>query len=424
MKRQLEGNVRRKELAMRNRRGTWMVLLFAMMLVTASCGNDDEGADGRAGAGATGEPFRVGYVTDLSGIARDSYAPVLEGFQLYVEQLNAEGGIDGHPIEVVVRDDESSQDRSVAAATELATRENVTAIFGLSLSSTHQAVFEAMEREEIPVVTGFSGIASTLPPEPAPFGYTAGNVDSVIGTVGGEMMPDVLDSGRLVCTTIDTVGGVQGCENTEKAARESGFDIGDRVVFPIAAQDFAPIARDIVGSDPEVVIGHFGSFWHQNMLIALRTEGYEGPYVATPWGTSEASLREGAATGGGDGGVFFYTRWAVVDEDAPGMGDLRAAAEEFGTDFELQNPHVQGWALARIAHEALAACGFPCLGPDFKNALQDVEVDFDGLTGGPMQFAADDHHGPSWWRLYRLGDDGETLEPIGDWQEQPPSGGG
>lgn len=409
------------------------VLMFIAALVATACagaGDDAPGpdagdspgqADDTVPAEADGDPYILGYVTDLSGIARDSYAPVLEGFELYFDSLNAEGGIDGHPVEVVVRDDESTGDRSVSGAIELVTREDAIAIFGLSLSSTHQAVFDALEEEQVPVITGFSGVDSTLPSEPATLGFTAGNVAGVVGTVGGEFISEVADEGTVVCTTIDTVGGVQGCENSENVASEAGFDVGGRVVFPIAATDFGPIARDIIGNNPNVVIGHYGSSWHQRMIAALRAEGYEGPYVAAPWGTSEQSLQAGVESGGVGEGVFFYTRYAVANDDAEGVAAFREAAEEHGTDFELQNPHLQGWGLARIAHETLGECGYPCSSSDFAEALTSVEVDMNGITGGPISFSEDDHHGTSWWRLYEV-ESGGTLTPATDWLEhQPPS---
>jgi branched-chain amino acid transport system substrate-binding protein len=386
-------------------------LAAAVTLLAAACGGG--GGDGQGTDEPTGEPFKVGYLTDLSGVFKDLFGPTIEGFQLYIQALNDAGGIDGHPVEVVVRDDQATPDRAVSLAIDLATRAEVSAIFGLSGTPTHQPVYDEMEREEVPVVTGFSGIDSPLPPAQA-FAYSAGLVAPIIGDAGGEFVEQVAPGEQLVCVTFETPGGIAGCEATEAYAQERGFSVG-RVVFPVEATDYAPIAQDVLGESPSIVIGHFGSSQHARLIVALRQQGYEGPYIVTPWGTSEDSIIQAASSGGVGEGIFFYTRYVVVNEEVPGMVALRGAADQYGTNYPLQNTHVQGWVLAMIAHRALEACGFPCSPADFDEALQGLELDTEGLTGGPIAFSAEDHYGTSWWRLYELDLEGQRFDPAGDW---------
>jgi branched-chain amino acid transport system substrate-binding protein len=411
---------------------TLIALVLAALFVAAGCGDDDDGGNGGGGAANTnaadrpeGRPYKLGYVTDLSGPLRESYSPTLEGFQLYVQQLNDNGGIDGHPVDVVVRDDSLNADTAVSASEELANQENVSGIFGLSLSSTHEAVYAAMERAEVPVVSGFSGIASALPPA-QPFAYSAGTIFEVAGQAAGRFTTQLADEGKLVCVTFESVGGIAACDANEAAAREAGLE-AERVVFPVETREFTSIGSDIADRDPSVVIGHYGSEQNVGVIAALRRAGYEGPYVAANYGVTEDALRRGMDAGGSQENTYMFGRFASIDDDEQGVTQLKAAAESFGTDFELSNAHVSGWGLARVAEEALTKCGFPCSPADLDRALQDLQVDTQGITGGPIAFQGRDHYGESFWRMHQFDSGEDAFVVEGDWIGLPPraeAGGG
>lgn len=368
---------------------------------------------------ASGDPYRIGYVTDLSGPLSGSYSPTVEGFQLYIDNLNANGGIDGHPVEVLVRDDELNAEIAVAATIELVTRENVIGIFGLSLSSTHQPVYEAMQAEQVPVVTGFSGIASALPPA-QDYAFSAGTIFEVAGEAAGQFTPTIVpDGGTLVCVTFESVGGIAACDHHEAAAQDAGFDT-ERVVFPVATREFASIAETIVSSTPDIVAGHYGSEQNVGVIAALRQAGYTGPYLIANYGVTEADVRRGMQAAGSQENIFLFGRYAMIDESTPGVDELEAVAEQFGTEFELSNAHVSGWGIARVAHEALAACGFPCDGEGLNSALQGLTVDMQGVTGGPIEYTETDHYGTSYWRLNEFSPEEDEFAPIGDWLSHPP----
>jgi ABC-type branched-subunit amino acid transport system substrate-binding protein len=397
---------------------TLVVLALVAALMAAGCGDDEEASNGGGADRPSGQPYDIGYITDLSGPLRESYSPTLEGFQLYMQQRNSEGGIDGHAVNTIVRDDGLDANAAVSAAVELARQENVSGIFGLSLSSTHEAVYAAMERARVPVVTGFSGIAAALPPA-EPFAYSAGTLFEVAGQAAGRFTSQIADGGTLVCVTFESVGGIAACEGNEAVAREAGFEI-ERVVFPVDAREFTSIGSEIAGRDPDVVVGHYGSEQNVGVIAALRQAGYDGPYVVANYGATEQAIERGMQAAGSTESIYMFGRYASIDEETDQKAELEEAADEFGTDFDLSNAHLAGWALARVAHEALAQCGFPCDSTALDESLQDLSVEMDGLTGGPVVFTADDHYGESFWRLYRFDADEDAFVPEGDWVSLPP----
>src|SRR5688572_17761834 len=49
----------------------------------------------------TSEPYVIGLTGDLSGPSAGTYKPLAEGARIYIDALNAKGGINGHQIKLV-----------------------------------------------------------------------------------------------------------------------------------------------------------------------------------------------------------------------------------------------------------------------------------------------------------------------------------
>src|SRR5690349_3603849 len=60
-------------------------------------------------------PIRIGLTVPLTGNYQALGTGDQQGAQIAVEQINADGGIDGRKIELVVKDDKTQPDQSVLA---------------------------------------------------------------------------------------------------------------------------------------------------------------------------------------------------------------------------------------------------------------------------------------------------------------------
>jgi len=370
-----------------------------------------------AGPAAAGEPYVVGYITDLSGPLAESYTPTWEGFELYVKALNERGGVKGHPIKALIEDDRLNAAQAVAKAKKLATENNVLGIFGLSLSSTHGPVYEEMRKAGIPVVTGFSGIADALPPA-KDFSYSAGVVFEVSGEVAGAILPRIGKPGAMVVgMTIDSVGGRALLRHNKPTAEALGFK-WDEVIFPVRTVDFVPYAQAAIAKKPDIVVGHYGAEQNLGVIPALRRQGYTGPYVVAVYGVSEHVIREAMKRGGSEEGIYQFNRYATIYDEVPAVKDVKAAAEKFKTGRPFSTMHIQGWVLGKVVAQALEQCGWPCSREKLNGVLASIQVDTQGLTGGPIKFSPGDHYGTTYWRLSKWNTGKQAFEPVGDWVQQ------
>ena len=85
------------------------------------------------------DPIRIGELNSYSRFAAFT-VPYRQGFELALEEINAAGGVDGRPLEVISRDDGATTGDAVRVAEELVSRDKVAFIFGTFLSNVGLAV--------------------------------------------------------------------------------------------------------------------------------------------------------------------------------------------------------------------------------------------------------------------------------------------
>src|SRR5690348_5030158 len=84
--------------------------------------------------------YVVGVTAAMPGPAAATQAPVIDMLRIYVDRLNAKGGIGGHQIRLIVEDDQAEPSKAAANATKLIRQDNVMLLIESSLSSTYGPV--------------------------------------------------------------------------------------------------------------------------------------------------------------------------------------------------------------------------------------------------------------------------------------------
>lgn len=365
------------------------------------------------------EPYRLGYITDFSGPFVDTFKPVFQGFELYMKKVNAAGGINGHPVEIVTRDDKLNAQNAATHARELITGEKVNSLWAMSMSSTLPAVYALSKRMKVPAISSVSAIHMTLPPAEE-YAYSTGNPFEVAGEVSGKLAAGIApNKGTLVCVTIESAGGFAGCGHTEASAKAAGFQV-EKVFFAPRAIEFGPLGQKIADAKPAVVVTHLPAGLAEGILINTRAAGYKGPVLLNNVSINEANMLKAMETAGYDREVYTFTRYTLAHEDHPAIEEIRKTAEKLGMKgSDVAVNHVIGWVQGMLAEAALKKCGWPCSGENLDKALTGISVNTGGLTGGPIAYTAEDHQGTSWWKLYKYEPAAGKFKAVSDWVEAP-----
>jgi branched-chain amino acid transport system substrate-binding protein len=127
-----------------------LVLLLVVAMTAVACGGEKTttttgptettastettvvpGTDTTAATGpATGEPIKVGFSNSLTGSSASVGVSVSRGANLQVEYINANGGINGRPIELMEADDKSDVAQAQANVTKMIEQDKVDATIG------------------------------------------------------------------------------------------------------------------------------------------------------------------------------------------------------------------------------------------------------------------------------------------------------
>src|SRR6266511_2076741 len=95
------------------------------------------------------KPIKVGFPMILSGPGALFGEPALKGAQMYVDELNAKGGVLGRKIELLPRDTKGNADEAVRVSRELILRENVDFLVGTLTSAEGPAVSVVAKESKI-----------------------------------------------------------------------------------------------------------------------------------------------------------------------------------------------------------------------------------------------------------------------------------
>lgn len=93
-------------------------------------------------------PIRIGVIHSLTGVMAESERGLVDALRLSVEELNANGGVLGQPVEMLVADSRSDPSTAANEARRLIMEERVQALFGCWTSACRKAVRTVVEEQD------------------------------------------------------------------------------------------------------------------------------------------------------------------------------------------------------------------------------------------------------------------------------------
>ena len=275
----------------------WIALLgliVALALVAAACGDDEE--EGTATPVVLG-PFKIGVMESVTGPGETYGVMAVQVKQIAVDEINAAGGINGRPLQIIVEDEKCNAADSITAYTKLTQVDGVKIILGTSCSG---AMLGAAPLAEADGVVMFSGLATN--PDIAVAGdfiFRTSMSDAQVGIDTGNVLWD--DGIRTMATITEATDYAEGVRRTSVARFE---ELGGVVVaaegYASDVTDFRSQLTKIIGEDPDAVhIAAQSEFTGGTIIKQLRELGYDGPLYAeiVAVGPTALEIAGDAATG-------------------------------------------------------------------------------------------------------------------------------
>ena len=200
-------------------------------------------------------PIKVGLIVPLSGGAGRQGQDVANAVQSMATLINDAGGVLGRPLELLVRDDESTPAIGVAKANELASAGVAVVLEGWN-SPVTLAMQPILARADVLDITMISKADPILASAANPLAIRLNSANAEDATVIASYLKSRMASGRLVFVTENDAYGNGAQHGIEEEIKRAGlsYDIAKTLKFPFPQTDFRVEVTTIHDAKPDAVI--------------------------------------------------------------------------------------------------------------------------------------------------------------------------
>ncbi len=341
-------------------------ILVALLLVVAACGDDGGGGTTTEAPGGTdapgttaetpgttespdtttgapsGEPIVVGGTLALTGgLGPTGVIHQIAG-ELFVDRLNAAGGLLGRPVEWNLLDDESDGARIAELYEQLISQDGVDLIMGPYATPNILAAMPVAERHGYVLPQHTSVLAPAMTYACQFPGWSIGPEPNVFIPT---QLADALDSLDGAVSTVGLVTNEGGSTSfvaygspdnpdmpaTDTILPERGYEIVADIPYPIGNTEWGPVATELQTANPDIVVVMGLGVEANGLIEAMGQLGYEPPMMFALFPAPGAVLSLGEAADGILSVSIFEPNEAILAEMDP---EVREITEEFSARVE------------------------------------------------------------------------------------------
>jgi len=206
------------------------------------------------------DPIKVGVIIPLSGGAGRQGQDVANAVQSMAALINEDGGVLGRPVELMVRDDESTPAIGVAKANELASAGVAAVLEGWNSPVTlaMQSILARAGILDITMISKADGILTSAS-NPLALRFNSANAQDaavIAGIIGTKYSGSTAKKSRIVFVTENDAFGNGAQQGIEAELKKSGVDytVAATLKFPFAQTDFRVETTSIRDARPDVVV--------------------------------------------------------------------------------------------------------------------------------------------------------------------------
>lgn len=390
----------------------------------------DDGATGGQGSQAAPPaatqsiddgPIRIGVMSTLTGGQKFVGEPPYRVALAYAERLNANGGINGRPLEILGYDVcTNCPDEGLAQAKKAVEKDDVFALANtFVVNAALDQVVPYLNEKGIPMIQGSSGEQSRKP-ELSPYNFSIGMTVPARAAIGADYAKQYLtEQGKpleVALLYFTDALTTYIAEEQRKALKRVGIKIVDEepVTYDATMTNQTTQIIKMRASGAQMVIGSHGVLCSFNMQAAQQNN-WGVPYLCTiMYDPFTAMIAGAAALEGRD--VFADTEgYATTDINAPGVDDFEELMAEYYPDGDIGLITMYSYMGMRVLEEGLRSMGDDITRAGLAQYVEGLtDYDAGGLTP-PFTLGPDDHGGIDGGHIVRVLPDGTFDRMTADW---------
>ena len=284
---------------------------------------------------ADGAPVKIGFIGPQTGPLA-AFGVIGQGMKVYFDKINKEqGGVDGHQIELVTKDDAYDPSKSAPAVQEALEGDKIFAsVFQIgtpNVAGTRQLHADACVPQAL-VGTGFPAWG-----DPKNFPWTTGGIPSY--TVEAKVWVEFIktkfpDAKKVAILSFNNDFGKTYKTTLDAALPAAGYEIVADVVHE-ATSDLSNEVPQLLAGAPDVIIGGTTSTFCTSLMTLARQGGFTGPILNSYTCQSIQQFMVPA----GEAAANVYTLVVLKDPSDPAYAD-DAGIKQYLDDVATYGPGI------------------------------------------------------------------------------------
>jgi len=343
--------------------------------------------------------IKVGQTAGFTGAAAAGVKEITDGAKLYLDSVNAEGGVNGQTIELVSMDDKFDPKLTVENAKKLIADPKIVALF-LNRGTPHsQAIMPLLTEGRIPLIAPSTGaMALHQPVHPwvfnvrATYQREAEHVTRHLAMAGAE---------RVALIQVNDSFGTDAAAGALKVFKEEGKQPATHQIFDRAKPDFATLVPKVVAAQPLSILFIGTGTAVVDGVKALRAAGSRATIATLSPNASAGFIKSMGENAQG----------MIISQVFPSARSLKVSMAAEASRLaqaknlpELTPQMLEGFAAAKVLVAALRRSNKEITRSSIRKALDGFNrVDIGGLE---VSFSPTDHTGLDYADLSMVTADG------------------
>ncbi|MGX7678462.1 ABC transporter substrate-binding protein [Jatrophihabitans sp. DSM 45814] len=292
----------------------------------------------------TKAPLVVGSVSSDTGITGtgNAVSVTLRSWQNYV---NANGGINGHPVKVITKDDAGDPAKSITAVKSLVTDDHIIALLNYSAFGDSWGPYLAQQKVPVIDANASNGFHYAKDANFFPSGTTVLSI--VWGQTYAAKVAGAKSFGEFYCA--EQAACAQAVPLVKGYAAQNGLKFTTSEAFSASAPDYTAQCLAMKNSKAEAVeLGGSGT----RIIDSCGKQGYKPTWIVSS-GSFNSAMRDDTNFDGTAGNIGSFP-WFL---DVPETQEFRTAMKQYLPDFSQINSlaAMSGmWEAAKVFQKAAA----------------------------------------------------------------------
>ncbi len=299
------------------------------------------------------DAYVIGLTGALTGPSASTTAPPVEGLRIYIDRVNAAGGINGKPVKLRILDDQADAQKAAANARQLLAQDNAILLIDSSLSSTYAPVIAEAKHADVPLMfVGAVCPKEVYPPAESGQFCTSAFASNLDSSAALSFIKDTAkDRVRIGLAGMTIPISRAEVDFAEGQASTLGMTVVDKEIIPPATTDYTPFATKLKAARPNWVYAWAPWVTQLRTYEALRGLGWQGSFLAWAHQEAEDELKRHK-----DPELYVIGANALFQDGLPVQKEIAAAVAKAGSEYPASQM-TEGWIGGLVIEAALKQAG-------------------------------------------------------------------